>query len=526
LIAALALGAAPALAQTVRTQSSLVAGTTTDGVAVYKAIPFAAPPVGQLRWRPPAPPAAWSGVRAETKFAPLCMQHGGSNAMLGLASWPMSEDCLYLNVWAPAGAKGLPVMVWIHGGSFTSGGTAIPLYSGARLARKGVVVVTIAYRLGAFGFLASPELTAENGGHGSGDYGLMDQVAALRWVKRNIAAFGGDPARVTMFGESAGSMSVAMLAASPAAHGLFARAIAESGSAMGPMRWDETRGGAVVPLSVAEARGGAFLKGLGGLAAARAIAAETVEEAKGDPWPDADGTVLPDNPQDLYEHGRYNATPILIGTNADEGALFVPSVKLADYQGRVRAAYGPWADKLLAAYPATDDASALRSGRDLFRDVAFAGPTWTWAREAARGGRAPVYLYQFDQAPPWPPLPVFAGWGAVHGAEIAYVFGAMDAGSFLKWRDEDKALSETMSSYWVNFARTGDPNGPGLPKWPAFTTAAPMEMRLDPRPAPGPVVNEARLRILDQYFAWRLTEDPKVFGGGTAGVRTGQRSAD
>jgi para-nitrobenzyl esterase len=233
-----------------------------------------------------------------------------------------------------------------------------------------------------------------------------------------------------------------------------------------------------------------------------------------------DGAVLPANPEDLYEQGRYNATPILIGTNSDEGTVFVQSVNLATYQARIRAAYGPWAEKILAAYPATDDASALRQGRDVFRDVAFAGPTRTWARLSARGGRDPVYLYQFDHAPPWPSVPVFAGWGAVHGSEIAFVFRNMDPGSFFQWRDEDKALSEMMSTYWVNFARTGDPNGPGLPKWPAFTQSAPVQMQLDVKPAAGPVANEARLRLLEGYYEWRRTDDPKVFASGAAGAKT------
>ncbi|MGH7024382.1 MAG: carboxylesterase/lipase family protein [Caulobacteraceae bacterium] len=514
LLAALALLAAPAEAQTVRTQAGVVRGVTADGVTVFKAIPFAAPPVGALRWRAPAPPVGWKGVRAETKFAPLCPQPAGSNAMLGLPYWPQSEDCLYLNVWAPAGApvgaRGAAVMVWIHGGSFTSGGTAIPAYDGAALARKGVVVVSVAYRLGALGFLTTRELTAENGGHGSGDYGLEDQIAALKWVKRNIGRFGGDPARVTVFGESAGAMSVSLLTASPMARGLFARAIAESGAEMAPLDRGEHAGGAMTPTQgVGEARGAAFMKALGAstLAEARAAPVAAVLKVKGDFGPVADGRAVVGDPWALYERGRYNATPILIGTNADEGALFIPSAKPAEYEAKVRAAYGPWADKILAAYPAPDAAVALRSARDLFRDAVFAWPTWAWARLAAKDGRAPVYLYRFEHAPPWPALPLFSGWGAVHGSEIGYVFGTLGAGSFIQWRAEDRALSATMSDYWVNFAKTGNPNGPGLPRWPAFTDAAPVEMRLDVKSAPGPVANVARPKVLDGYFAWRRGEE-------------------
>jgi para-nitrobenzyl esterase len=500
-IAALAVVAGPALAQTVRTRQGPVQGASADGVAVYKAIPFAAPPVGPLRWRPPQPAARWAGVRAQTRFAPLCMQRGGSNAMLGLPSWPMSEDCLYLNVWAPAGARGAAVMVWIHGGSFTSGGTAIPAYDGTMLARKGVVVVSVAYRLGAFGFLAAPG--------SEGDYGILDQIAALKWVKGNIAAFGGDPARVTVFGESAGAISVGILAASPAARGLFARAIAESGADFAPPARADNEGGAIIQsVAVAHGHGAAFLEALGAASvdAARTVPAEAVEKVKGEFGPVADGAVVVADPWAAYERGAYTATPILIGTNADEGALFVPAIKPAAYEARVRGAYGPWADRILAAYPGKDDASALRSGRDLFADAVFAWPTWAWARLASRGAGPKVWLYRFDHVPPWPANPVFAGWGAIHGSEIPYVFQTMAAGAFIPWKDEDRGLAAKVSDYWVNFAKTGDPNGPGLPRWPAFSNAAPEEMRLDLTPAAGPVAGEARLKLLDGYFAWRRAE--------------------
>jgi para-nitrobenzyl esterase len=510
---ALVLAATPAAAQTVRTEGGVLAGTTADGLAVYKAIPFAAPPVGDLRWRAPAPAAPWTGVRPAQAFAPACMQRSVAHPEFGYPALSVSEDCLYLNVWAPAKAQRLPVMVWIHGGSFTNGGTAIPLYSGEHLARRGVVVVSLAYRLGAFGLLASPGLSAEGGG-ASGNWGLMDQIAGLKWVKRNIAAFGGDPGRVTVFGESAGAISVSMLAASPAARGLFQRAISESGGSFGPPKREKDEGGAFVePLSVAEAQGAAFLKGLGvaGVAQARALPAEAVLKAGGELSPTLDGRVIAGNPYALYAAGRYNDVPVLIGTNADEGSLFVPGAKAADYQARVRAGFGAWAEAILAAYPGATDAQALRSSRDLLRETLFAWPTWTWARLQAKSGRGAVYLYDFAHRPPYPTPAFTRDWGATHGAEIPYVLGTFEAMPFMAKGAgaEDRAVAERMQAYWVNFARTGDPNGPGLPRWPAYTTSAPVEMHLDGGAKPGPVSNLDKLTVVDGYFAWRRAEEAK-----------------
>ncbi|HEY2480623.1 MAG TPA: carboxylesterase family protein [Caulobacteraceae bacterium] len=516
LLLALTLVAAPTLAQTVRTEGGVLRGTTTaDGLAVYKAIPFAAPPVGALRWRPPAPAAPWAGVRAADAFAPACMQVSAAYLDFGIPALPVSEDCLYLNVWTPAKTKAerLPVMVWIQGGAFVSGGAAIPLYSGEHLARRGVVVVSLAYRLGAFGLLASPELSAEERG-ASGNWGLMDQVAALKWVKRNIAAFGGDPHRVTVFGESAGAIAVSMLAASPAARGLFQRAISQSGGSFAPPKRDKEGGTNVLPLRVAEARGAAFLKSLGAadLAAARRVPAEAVlkaaeKQAGGEFWPTIDGRVIVGDQYRLYEAGKYNVTPVLIGTNADEGALFVPAVKAADYQARVRAGFGDWADRILAAYPGATDAQALRSERDLFRETAFAWHTWAWARLQAQrtssSGRGAVFIYDFAHRPPYPNPAFTHDWGAAHAAEIPYVFGTFEAQPFMAAAGAaDRALSDQMQAYWVNFARTGDPNGPGLPRWPAYTAAAPEEMHFDGELKAGPVSNLDKLKVIDGYYAW------------------------
>ena len=507
------LAAAPAAAQTARTSAGVVAGTTTEGLTVYKAIPFAAPPVGDRRWRAPAPPAPWVGVRPAGDFAPACMQYTAAYPDFGIPALQVSEDCLYLNVWTPAKspAERLPVMVWIHGGSFTSGGTAIPLYSGAPLARRGVIVVTVAYRLGPFGLLASPALSAESGG-ASGNWGLMDQIAALKWVRRNIAGFGGDPAKVTVFGESAGAISVSMLAASPAARGLFQRAISQSGGSFGPPKLQKDEPGAIVaPLKSAEAHGATFLKALGApsLAAARALPADAVLKASGDFDTVVDGRVIVGDQYRLYAAGRFNDVPVLIGTNADEGALFIPAVKAADYQARVRAGYGPWADRILAAYPGETDAQALRSARDLLRENLFAWPTWSWARLQSAKGHGAVYLYDFAHRPPYPAPAFTRDWGATHAAEIPYVLGTFAAQPYMAAATaDDHALAERMQAYWVNFARTGDPNGPGLPPWPAFTNATPVEMHFDGASQAGPVSNLDKLTLVDGYFAWRRTAEP------------------
>lgn len=513
-IAALVL-ASTALAQApapVRTHSGLVQGTVEDGITVYKGIPFAAPPVGDLRWRAPQAAAAWTGVKTTDKFAPACAQVPIVMRALGIESVPTSEDCLYLNVWTPAksASERLPVMVWIYGGGFTSGATAMGTYDGSNLAKKGVVLVSVAYRVGPFGFLAHPELGAENGGH-SGNYGLLDQIAGLRWVQRNIAAFGGDPHRVTIFGESAGGISVSMLAASPLAKGLFQRAISESGGSFGPARLANEGGENVPPLSVAERHGADFLSKIGAssIADARKVSTESIIKMLppglgGGWWPNFDGYVLPGDQYGLYDAGRYNDTPILIGTNSDEGALFVGAVTASAFESSIHTGYGDYADKILAAYPAGSDAEVLRSDRDLFRDSSFAWHTWTWARLQARTGKGKVFVYCFTHRPPYPNLPQFKDWGAAHGAEIAYVFGNFSAA--MPAAPADTALSDIVSSYWVNFARTGDPNGKGLTAWPAFTAAKQTVMYLDNTPKAGPVPNLDKILVLDGYYAWRRNQ--------------------
>jgi para-nitrobenzyl esterase len=518
--AALALSAvlwsgSPAQAQIseVTVTGGSVAGVTANGIAVFKGIPFAAPPVGELRWKAPQPLKAWSGVKQTTKYGSSCMQDPMFVKLFGAAP-DLSEDCLYLNVWTPAksAADALPVMVWIYGGGFVGGMTGIPAYDGARLAEKGVVLISVAYRVGAFGFLAHPALSKESG-KGSGNYGLQDQIAGLRWVKENIARFGGDPSRVTIFGESAGGIAVSMLAASPAAKGLFHRAISESGGSFAPPRYTNEGGQSVPPLRVAEAAGEKFLTKLGtaDIAAARALPAEKVQAAQGPGlaatdafWPVFDGDVLPGDQYELYSAGRFNDTPVLIGTNSDEGAMFAaPGATPERFESAVRAGYGKYAEALLAAYPHGTPQEAAKAEKDIFRDSVFAWHTWAWAQLHSQKGKGNAYVYYFDHRT------TRSVSGANHGDEIAYVFRNLNVGGVLgppPPRSEDVAMSDLVSSYWVNFAKTGDPNGPGLPTWPAFTPADQRAMHLDAKSSARPVPNMTPIKALDDYYAWRRDE--------------------
>lgn len=510
----LSLAAAAAAPAPVHLRNGWVQGTTEEGLTVYKGIPFAAPPLGSLRWRPPQPVANWSGTLHADHFSPTCMQT--------IESWmgPLhtSEDCLYLNVWSPAKSPEakLPVMVWIYGGGFTSGSTAIRLYSGEELAKHGVVVVSIAYRVGPMGFLALPALGAESPQHVSGNYGLLDQIAGLRWVQRNVAAFGGDPHRVTIFGESAGGISVSMLAASPLARGLFQGAISESGGSFGPTRTPPAPGENIQTMADAEQEGVAFEHRLGvsSLAQLRRLPAAAIQNAKADRgefWPVLDGRVIIGDQYTLYQQRRYNNTPILIGTNSDEGALFGTPPTQEAYVQSVHNRFGPFAERVLKVYPATPD-GWRQSSMNLMRDSAFAWGTWEWARLQAQSGRSKVYVYYFNHIPP---RPADSPWknaiGAVHSEEMVYVFQHLNQSPDLPWKPEDRTLSDDMAAYWTNFAKRGDPNGSGLPHWPAFTDAKPAVMHLTGAPHAGGVANANDLQVLSAYFAWRRTPQGKAW---------------
>jgi para-nitrobenzyl esterase len=511
--------AALAQVSAVRLKSGQLRGVVADGVVSYKGIPFAAPPVSDLRWKAPQPVLPWMEDRLADIYGPSCMQDP-SFAKLFESPAPISEDCLYLNVWTAAKAPGdkLAVMVWIYGGGFTGGMTSIPGYDGTKLAQKGVVLVSIAYRLGVFGFLAHPDLSRESG-KGSGNYGLLDQIAALRWVRANIAHFGGDPDRVTIFGESAGGMAVSMLAASPEAKGLFQRAISESGGNLGPPKKGAEGGAGPLTLESAEAVGKQFLDKLGAhdLRTARTLSAQALMAAQGPGLtatfhPVADGAVLPGDEYEVYEAGHFNDTPVLIGTNSDEGGLFVKGpLTPAQFESQVRAAYGECADVILAANPHSTDAEALRSAQNLMRDSTFAWSTWAWAKLQSQQGKGKAYVYYFDHPTPQTPH------GSSHAAEIGFVFrtlggpGQGPSGITGPVSPEQRATSDMMSSYWVNFAKTGDPNGAGLPAWPAFTVQSQQVMHLDAHPAAGPVPNLREITALDKYFAWRRQQNK---GGG------------
>ncbi len=491
--------------QAARVTGGEVSGILVDGISIFKGIPFAAPPMGERRWKSPQPVIPWSGIRTAEAFAPGCMQDTSMAKVMG-APDTVSEDCLYLNVWTSAKTpkERLPVIVWIYGGGFSGGMTSVPMYDGEKLARKGAVVVSVAYRVGPFGFLAHPDLSRESG-KGSGNYGLEDLIAGLQWVRRNVSRFGGDPSQVTIFGHSAGGMAVSMLAASPYARGLFHRAICMSGGSFAPPRFDEEAGQDVPSLKLAETLGAAFLKklGVGDIQAARALGAEQIQKGSaggaGRFWPVADGHILPGDQYELYSKKRFNDTPILIGTTSDEAGTFRQMKTTPDeFEKQVRSGYGPHADAILKAYPHATDAEAARAAKGLRRETTFAWHTWTWARLQSQHGKGKAYVYFFDHHTPDNPD------GAGHGTDVPYAFQTLGRGGpGGPPKAEDLALSDRISSYFVNFARSGDPNGPGLPQWPAFTEKDPKYMFFDASPSARPMPNLEKLKALDGYYAWR-----------------------
>jgi para-nitrobenzyl esterase len=509
------LATKPALAAdsvlVIKTDKGEVEGALTNGdqVRAFKGIPYAAPPVGDLRWRPPQPAAKWKGVLAAKDFGFHCIQSDGYPDMVFHDPGP-SEDCLTLNVWTPADAKpgSLPVMVWIYGGGNQSGGTSENRQDGQFLAKRNVVVVSMNYRLGIFGYFAHPELTAESPYKASGNYGLMDQTAALRWVKNNIAAFGGDPKNVTIFGESAGSMAVSSQMASPLARGLFSKAIGESGGSV------YTSGAGAPSRETAEQRDVAFaqaafkttrLADLRRLSADEIVHAATAKSTPAPPRfvPDVDGYFLPEPVARIYAAGKQAHVPLIAGWNADEsrGEALQAKVKptAASFAEGAEKDFGDKAGRFLELYPARTDAEALTSAGDYAGDHFIDYATWRWLEAHVATGNSAVYRYRLDLGSPGDKNHE-AMLGAFHSDDIEYVFGTLDSRPEAVWRPEDRALSDLIGSYWTNFARTGDPNGPGLPQWPTYKPEQWQVMHLDATSEARPDNHRDRYLFLEQFW--------------------------
>lgn len=485
LVASSAFAANPLI---VKTDDGQVQGTMANAqVRAFRGIPYAAPPVGDLRWREPQPTTPWKGVRQATDFGSRCFQTSAFPDMT-YHDPGESEDCLTLNVWAPADAKPgkLPVMVWIYGGGYTAGTTSEARQNGEFLAKRGVIVVSMNYRLGILGFYAHPELTAESPHHASGNYGLMDQNAALQWVHRNIAAFGGDPGNVTVFGESAGSFSVSAQMASPLSKGLIHKAIGESGGAFSSnsLGFDS--------LEVTQARDAKFAEaafGTSDLAKLRKVSpADLIKAAvaKTPPaprfGPDVDGYFLPDSVPNIYAAGKQAHIPLLAGWNAGEmqGLVVMAKEKVtADtFKAQAQKDFGDNSEKFLAVYSAATDEQAVQSAIDLAGDRFIAHSTWLWLEAHVKTGQSPTYRYLFSLGSPGDKFHP-ASIGAFHSDDIEYVFGTLDARPEAVWRPEDRKLSDQMGQYWTNFAKTGNPNGAGLPEWPVYAPEKFTYMQLD-----------------------------------------------
>lgn len=450
----------------IQTDKGKVSGIANNDLQVFKGIPFAAPPIGDLRWKAPQPVAAWQGVKECAAFGPSPMQREPAAFSMWSMEFlipkaPISEDCLYLNVWTGAKSPNskLPVLVWIYGGGFNSGGAGVPIYDGEAMAKKGIVFVSINYRVGVFGFFAHPELTKEAPYHASGNYGLLDQVAALQWVKKNIAAFGGDPSNVTIAGQSAGSMSVNCLVASPLAKGLFNKAIAESGANMvtsaqrpSPNLQDAEKDG----LKMAQTLGASSVSEL------RKMSAEELQKKAQGSRPIVDGYFLPEPIPQIFAKGKQNNVALLTGWNENEN--YTAEKKLTDFQKQLQDQFGD-ASTALKYYAANNDVEAAASHARFSRDIVFGVQNYTWANVQSRVNKN-VYVYRFTRIVP--ATGEYKKYGAFHTGEVPYAYDNL---KFVDrpWEPVDQELANTMSTYWANFIKTGNPNGGGLPQWPKYS---------------------------------------------------------
>jgi para-nitrobenzyl esterase len=499
-----------AAAQTTSPQVKITNGvlqgvTEASGVVSYKGIPFAQPPVGNLRWKEPQAPKNWTGIRKADHFGPNGLQKVMWADMIFRSSG-QSEDCLYLNVWTPAKSptEKLPVLVYFYGGGLVTGDGSEYRYDGESLAKKGLVTITINYRLGVFGFLAHPELTKEAVHHSSGNYGLMDQHAALLWVQKNIAAFGGDPAKVTIAGESAGSMSVCAQMASPLSKGLFTGAIGESGSLLGNL--------SPVPLAEAETDGVKFAAAIGknSLAELRAIPADSLLKLvdKGHFPTTVDGYFLPESTEAIFETGKQMDVPLLAGWNSAEvgyGNFLGKNAPILDnYKKALKDTYGDRADEVLKLYPAASDADVPQVATDLASDRFIAYATWKFIDIHSKTDGKPVYRYLFTRKRP-AMVNAPANWvdhtlGAAHASEIEYALGNLTGDKVYAWMPDDYKTSETMQNYFVNFIKTGNPNGPGLATWYGLESSIPKVMVIDAESKSQSEKNLKRYVLLDSFF--------------------------
>lgn len=487
----------------VEVDSGVVRGTAgADGVRRFLGIPYAAPPVGANRWRPPQPVEPWAGVRDATEFGPAAWQLGSPAASLfsGRES-VFSEDCLTLNIWSgPAGDSGRPVLVWLHFGAFQFGSASNPLYDGARLARRGITVVGVNYRLGRLGFLAHPELSAESTYGGSGNYGLMDQIAALEWVRRTIAAFGGDPGNVTLGGVSAGGDSAQKLRCAPPARGLFHRVVVHSGPGVAPAIDGPGNPAYASTLRAAEEAGRELFTslGVGSVAEARDVDPAVIVRAHlprtqgawvsgtapggqsrhryDSGYPCIDGYVLTEPVERSFREGRAADVPALVGNVADEqgGARHLPSLQA--YRRELAERFGDRADEAFALYPAADDAAVVQASRSFAADEVFVMTSWNAALLHSEHLGSPIWHHRFAHRPPVPDGPEVAEGpevGAFHTADVLYLFGTY-ADRDWAWTDADRALAGRMQDAWVSFARSGDPTDGGRIVWPAFDAGSPL----------------------------------------------------
>ena len=489
-------------------------GTVENEVASFKGVPFAQPPVGDLRLKPPQPAKSWRGIRKADAFSPGCMQHKdisrGPWVEQYMLQGPTSEDCLYLNVWTPADftRRRLPVYVWFHGGGYTEGAGSVDVYDGTNLARHALIVVTVNYRLGALGFLALPQLSAESPNHVSGNYGFLDGIAALEWVKNNIAAFGGDPAKVTIGGQSAGSGMVHNMCVSPLAKGLFRAAVAESGTSLTSRMKD---------LADAETDGMDFMKSknVSSLEELRKLPAEEFIPAPGAPRvlrfsPILDGWSIPGIPLDVIEAGKANDVPLLTGMQADEGSGNAPQtygkIPAAEWHKQVRQMYGDMAEKFEQLYPSPDDAAASIVEKQSARDRGQAS-MYLWCSRTANKQNSKIYTYYFNRATPWPEHPEF---GAHHTGEVIYMFSNLDKLP-RPYTEDDRKVAAIASGYLVNYVRTRDPNGAGVPKWDSFDTTQPATLEISPETAMRPLMVPEKLAFWKEYFASPLAAKAPIF---------------